>query len=31
MIQQQKLIDRLNKKLEDVEITLTNRTLSDFM
>ncbi len=31
MIQQQKLIDRLNKKPEDVEITLPNRTLSDFM
>jgi hypothetical protein len=32
IIQQQKLIDRLNKRPEDVKITLTtNRTLSDFM
>jgi hypothetical protein len=32
IIQQQKLIDKLNKKPEDAEITTTaNRTLLDFM
>jgi hypothetical protein len=31
MLQQQKLIDKLNKKLENIEIATKNRTLSDFM
>jgi hypothetical protein len=31
IIQKQKLVDGLNKKLENVGITTTNRTLSDFV